>query len=184
MELNASDLNEKKFLVAGLQGTGKTYLVKRLARFFTNVAVYTPHPDEWKASAVVVFDMDDFVEDFSTVTKLLKKFKTRFDCLIIDEADMLFETQFDVEKTLNDIIINHRHYGLSVMFSTRRPQNIPAKIYNQFENLMLFSIEAPHVRDLLNRYYEGLGDMVSNLNYGSHNFVFKKIGEAPRVVKI
>jgi len=174
-----------KVLVAGLQGSGKTYLAKKIIKDSgLRTLVYTPHGDEWdKSDDVYLVKPDDFINDFEEWCKFVKvnAEEGKISCFMIDELDLIFKHHFDSSPVFRDLVINHRHYDLRIIGVTRRIQDIPTNIYNTFEVLCLFKIEAPQVKDLLNRYHEGLGDMVYNLDFEKHEFVVKKIGQAPKI---
>lgn len=180
-----------KTLNAGLKGTGKTFLAKNVAKLFKTV-VYSPHRDEWigKKSKALYFKHEDFINDFPFFCAMVKRWaiEGKINMVIVDEADLLFKSHFDVSPQLKDLVINHRHWGkppgLGLIFCTKRPQNLPTQVYGEFENLVLFSVESPQAIELLERYYLGLGDMVRNLDYGSHEFVLKRIGKTPVVMRL
>jgi len=179
------NLTNKKIIIAGIQGTGKTYLVKYLSRFF-NAVVYSPYYDEWKDEDVVYIKAKDFVSEFPSWCSKVKALalKKKVNLFIIDDADLLFKHHFDVSKEFRDLHIGHRHYGLAIAYVTRRIQDIPTKIYGSCEFLALFSIESPQAIDLLNRFHEGLGDRVKAIPYGSYQFLLKEIGKEPILAKV
>lgn len=180
MNISRSYLANKKILVCGIQGSGKTYLAKWFSRMFQNqTAVYTPHVDEWANEKVVVFMPKDFIAEMPVWISVFKKSKLRF--LVIDEADLLFKHHFDTNEEIRDLVINHRHYQKTLCFITRRPQDIPARLYGTFEILCIFTIDSPQVVELLNRWHENLGEMARNLPYGSYQFILKHIGAEAKV---
>lgn len=180
MKLKKGDIRNKKILIGGIQGSGKTHLAKYLSKFF-KCAVYTPHGAEWRDTKAVLLKPDDFITDFNFFCKFIKlqAIKKKVNCFIIDEADMLFKTHFSSPSAFRDLVINHRHYKLTLIFVTRRLQDIPAKFYGQCEIMCLFQIDNPHTVGILEKYYDGLGKKVRNLGYNSFDFYYRHIGQPP-----
>jgi len=178
-----SEIKNKKIVISGIQGSGKTTLAKNIARRF-RTAVYTPHRYEWQNENVVIFKFDDFVSDFGFFCSKVKEFakEKKIDCFIVDEFDLLVKNFFSVNSEFFDLWVNHRHYGLTIVVVTRRLQDLTTRIYNTAEFLCLFKIESPQVRELLNKVSDGLGDAVQKLDY--FEFIVKQIGKEPRRVKL
>lgn len=174
----------QKMIVVGIQGSGKTYYAKDLVKNNNyRVLVYAPHrhdfenePDNfmfYRAS----FTQDDF-EQFCAYAKQLAQLK-EIEGIFVDEFDMLFKSNWDIGFNFNDIVLNHRHYGLFLIGITRRPQDIPTKVFESSLYSVFFSIEAPNARMKLNAIYAGLGDAAANLQHGSRAYIIKKIGSPP-----
>jgi len=183
MQLN---LKGKKILIAGIHGSGKTILAKDISKGF-KTAVYTPYPEEWKHEPVLLFEFTDFVNDFPLICRKIKQLalEKKITLFIVDDADILFKTHFDVKQSVREMVISHRHWNnLSLAFVTRRIQDIPAKIYGVCEFKALYTIDSPQAIDLLNKMHEELGDKVKAIPYESYNFYLKKIGEEPRLMKV
>jgi len=181
------NLKAKAIVIAGIQGTGKTYLVKYLSRFF-NAMVYSPYAEEWAIEDVIYVHTSDFIKEFpiwcSKAVSLAKKDKINL--FIIDDADLIFRTHFDVCQSFRELHIKRRHLGsgLALAYCTRRPQDIPTKIYGSCEFWALFSNNSPQVIDLLNKLHTGLGDKVSTIDYQSFQFLLKEIGKEPILMKV
>lgn len=183
----ALNLKAKAIIIAGIQGTGKTYFVKYLSRFFNSV-VYSPYPEEWSNEDVIYVKTVDFIKEFPTwcnkFINLAKK--NKINLVIIDDADLIFRTHFDVCQSFREMHIKRRHLGqgLALAYVTRRPQDIPTKIYGSCEFWALFSNNSPQVIDLLNKLHSGLGDITSQLDYNSYEFLLKEIGKEPVKMKV
>lgn len=165
----------------GIQGSGKTVLAKFITRHHKSL-VYTPHAADWKGEKRVhIITPESMKKPFAAGIEDVMAFfkKSRFDMLINDEADMIFKTKFDIKKVSNDMIINHRHYGKSIGFVTRRPQDIPPKILESCHYLFIFALEGKNAILHLNDVRKGLGDMAANLKFEDHRFIMKSIGNEP-----
>ena len=175
---------EKKILIAGLTGSGKTEAAKYFGKQFKTV-VYTPHRKEWTKENVYIYKgnfLNDIEPFINNRIKWGKKKLIRY--VIIDESDLLFSNKSKIGTGFKDFIINHRHYGLGLIMITRRPQNLPTQIYEEFHHMLLFPFESPNVTKKLNNIYDGLGDMVKRLKFDDHKFILKTIGEPPIISKI
>ena len=175
-------LKNKKVLICGLNGTGKTYLSKYLARHH-KAFVITMNPHEWETEDVIVGKCES-VNDFEYWLKSWKVLKGTIDMIILDDFDMFFRTHLDTLKEFSDLVYRNRHYGVSVIAITRRPQNIPTKYYEIFEVLAIFTLESPTAIEKFNQIYNGLGELVKQLPYKSYKFVWKEIGQEPKIMKV
>jgi len=103
------------------------------------------------------------------------------DAFIIDEADLFILKDFrQMQKYsyFHDLVINHRHYGLAMIFITRRPQELPTVITEQSAHYFIFHIAGKNVKDHLNKIYDNLGFMAqNNLAKKKHNFIHLEFGE-------
>lgn len=179
------DLKEKKFTITGLQGTGKTQIAKALSQKYDSPQVFTPHPEDYTDVKTTVYNpnANEIKKEFEFWIKTMKRDKENIDLLIIDEADMLFEGQ-EALGELKDIVINHRHYNMSLMFITRRPQDIKSSFFEQCEYNLIFIIESPLAKKKFRQIDERIIEKMKELEYGKHKFVFKKIGEKPKIAKL
>lgn len=177
-----------KTCILGIQGSGKTYFTQnKFLKQFRRPIVYGVHIYEWeKAPAKVsVYDpnRDTSVEKFDRFCKdiidLARSGRLEYDCLVIDEADMFFRSNFDIMPNANDLFINHRHYGIALVFITRRPQDISTKIFEQSEHLFIFAIEGINVKKYIKNLHEDMEKHMAKLHKDKHNFIYKRIGEEP-----
>ncbi len=173
MQLN---LSGKKIAILGIQGSGKTVFAQNLAKDFKAI-VYTPHIEEWKSIKANVAQFNDFLNDFEKFCMAIKR--SKYKLIVIDEFDMLFSKGAMIKFHANDLFINHRHYDKIVAVLSRRPQDIPTKIFESCHYIAAFSLEGFNAIKRLNEIREGFGEMVSNLEYGSFKFVLKEIGKEP-----
>jgi len=184
MLLKASELQNKKILIFGLNGTGKTYLAKHLSRYFKTFVI-TMNSYEWKNENVVVGECK-LIEDYKFwcdfVVSNYNKLKVNL--VILDDFDVFFEHHLETLPSFQNLVYRNRHMGLSVIAITRRPQNLPAKYWEAFDILVGFTVHSPTTVQKLNQIYPSLGDMVAKLQIGSYKFVWYDGKNPPKVMKV
>lgn len=178
-------INNQKLMVMGLQGSGKTHYSREIIkRNNYNVLVYSPHQHDFKNEPdnFIYFKFYDFVKDFEGFCKYaieLGKQKL-IDGVLIDEFDLILKNNYDLKQNTTDLFINHRHYNVFLIAVSRRPQDIPAKIFESAKYMVCFALQGENVKTKFNNIYKGFGDMILNLNYETHEYIFKEIGKPPR----
>lgn len=178
------DPRDKKVMVLGLQGSGKTYLSRELVkRNGLRVLVYTPHlhdfrdePDE-HFLVYQPFAVDN--ERFFRQAKALAQ-RGEIDGVLIDEFELVFKNVHELGPAAMDVMANHRHYGMMLIGISRRAQDIPAYIFESSAYVVSFALQAPNAKRKLNELSDGFGDLVSKLDYESREFYVKAIGRAPQ----
>lgn len=182
-------LPKTKITVVGIQGSGKTELAKLLTSKFKKPYWYLIHLDDldrMPPNTRVVCSINKDIKELDKLCEIIIDYAKRglVDCLIIDETDMFISGNRPLPKHLNDLVINHRHYGLSVIFVTRRPQDIPAKIIESCEHLFIFAMPNSTNIDLkMNAIDKRLLSMMPYLSKANHNFIYKKLGGDPAILK-
>lgn len=170
---SASDFETKRVLICGIQGSGKTTLTRWIMRkyFPYQALVYSPYPDEWKDEPVYFAQSKDFINGFPFWVSHFMKLKLK--TLVVDDADLLFKTHFDTCLPLRQLIISHRHLTppRSIFLITRRPQDLPTRIYSLCDVLILFHLDAPQAVNLFNSWCSGLGDEMAQLQ--NHDFIIR-----------
>lgn len=192
---NKINLKGVKSCFVGIQGSGKTEAVK----YFTNKGfkkplVYAVHKYEWdnmsnKYNIYIPqsYDLKEFNMFCGNLIKGLKNREKDFDALIIDEADLFFQDNFQIYGNVNDLFINHRHYpkgkGIALILVTRRPQDIPAKVFESSEHLFVFAIEGENVKRKLENLSPQIRELTPYLSKDKHNYIYKQIGYSPKLCK-
>jgi hypothetical protein len=178
-------LQNKKTLVFGLNHTGKTFAVKYLSQFFKTFVI-TRTPEEWNDTKAYVGKCIADADFEFWMDQYIKRFSKMFNCVILDDFDTFFSSHLDSSPAFSTLMFRNYHIekGVTIFAITRRPQNLPTKYYEIFENIMAFSIEAPNVIQKLNQICENFGEMVKSIPYGSYQFYFKSIGNAPVLMTI
>lgn len=187
------ELKNCKICVFGIQGSGKTFFVENfLMKKYQKPIIYLMHKEDFnkRGNHVQVIVPQDENGNVDTSQRTLNQWSQKIkekaingeiDAFIIDEADLFIPKDFRMMQKspfFHDLVINHRHYGLSIIFITRRPQELPTAITEQSAHYFIFHISGKNVKDHLNRIHENLGDICSEkLNRRTHNFVHLEFGE-------
>jgi hypothetical protein len=182
----------RKVFIGGIQGSGKTQAARWLAdrAFKKCIAVrYTPDFDD-----LPNVDLIDAVGDGQAQVEQVAEFliregraymnhgkKPTYDCWLLDEADMVFKSGMLTVSAVNDLVLMHRHYGLSLVFITRRPQDIPAKIIETSHFQFYFAVEGKNVKAHLAAVDDRITALLEQLRYKDYRFILKRVGEAPTI---
>jgi len=180
------DIQGKKVGVFGLQGSGKTVLAKEIIRRkFKAPIVYSPHSHEWRDELVYLYKAKDMLAELDAFfRKCIEWAKNdKIDCVVVDEADLLFRNNFALPQNVLDIFANHRHYpegrGVSLLFISRRPQDLPTMFVEASYLNVVFKLEGDNVKKKFNNIRGEFGDKIcsDDFKYRSYKFFIKEIGE-------
>jgi hypothetical protein len=191
------NIKNQKITICGLQGSGKTHYSKDLIKKHNyNVLVFSPHKHDFKNEPdnflyyspdkpLSQYSSKALIEEFDTFLNYAVKLSkdNLIDGVLIDEFDMLFRSNYDISGRFNDVIINHRHYNLFLIGITRRPQDIPAKYFEQCFYVISFAIQGDNNIRKFNNLQNGLGDKIKNLDYEKREFTIKQTGKPPLFLK-
>ena len=179
-----------KIAVLGLQGSGKTYFVKKLLKIYKYPVVFQVNKDDnyKKLKNCLVYEADshlEFKQFFKFIYNIIKNNKgtKKIDAIVLDEADLYVPTNFEViaSPEFSDMVANHRHYGVSLILISRRPQDISAKVIESCKHIIIFSLQGSNAKKKLNDISDGMGNMQSKLKYQDYGFIYKRIGEEPKI---
>jgi len=180
-------LKDVKTCVFGIQGSGKTYLVENhLLKSFKHPFVYRVHKEDFTNTKnnVYVYDaLDTSLKELEQVAEIVKQLgqQKKVDCFVLDEADLFLKNMVAISPKMTDLILNHRHYGLALIFITRRPQSIPTEIVESCENIICFKIEGENVERKLKAIHPDFQTLLPKIDKEKHNFILKELGEAPKI---
>jgi hypothetical protein len=113
----------------------------------------------------------------------------KVDLVIFDEADLFFTSNYHLDFYMQDLVLNHRHFGkgqyegggVALWFITRRPQDIPTKIVETSRNLVIFKLEGFNAIQRFKEIHGMLPSLIAGLNRRKHEYVFKELGEKPYI---
>jgi len=181
-----------KIAILGLQGSGKTYFTKKILQIYKKPVVFQINKDDnyQENKKVLVYQAEsqkEFWKFINFVKPILKEQaickEIKIDCIVIDEADLFIHNNFLVNANddFNDLISNHRHYKVSLIFISRRPQDISAKVLESCKHIIIFPLQGANAKKKLEAIYLGMGRMSYKLKYKEYSFIYKKIGEEPKI---
>ena len=180
------NLKNVKSCVFGIQGSGKTYFVENfIIPNFKNPFVYRIHREDFIKTKknVLVYDGEANNQELEVVAKKVIQFgkEKKIDVFILDETDLFLKNIIAVPKNMTDLILNHRHYNLALIFISRRPQSIPTEIVESCENIITFKIEGENVERKFKAIHPDFPALLSQLDKDKHNFILKELGKAPKI---
>ena len=185
--LDECEVQGLKMTILGTQGSGKTEGAKYLVRNkFKSPFVITPHKRDWENENCYLYitNYDTNIDDvFKQCIRLANEGK--IDGIVVDEADMLFKNNHDMQKGAVDLFANHRHYpegrGVSLVFISRRPQDLPTIFVESCAFLVVYKLEGDNVRKKMNSIRSDWGDKIvsDDFKYKSYEYYLKVIGEEP-----
>lgn len=187
MKLTRQELHQVKITFVGMQGSGKTFNAKKIVNTFKNPLVYGVYPFEWEDAPekVEIFIPKDYtMATFELFAEELIKqqIKTKkYDCLFVDDADLFFGTNFANYPNTNRLFISQRQLGLTLIFASKRPQNLSTKTYENSDYIFVFAIEGTNVKRYLENLHPLMKEYLPKLSREKHNFVLKKVGEEPKL---
>ncbi len=183
---------EQKSVIVGLNGSGKTEFGKYIVdKNFKRAVWVLVNNDDLKnmpknVSVVLSSDSLNRTKELDNIIKnviVLAK-ENKVDALIIDEADLFLGNNAEVMKSPNvrDLIVLQRHHGLAVVCMSRRPQDLPTKLYETADNVIIFaSRNSDNVDKKLKAIDRELPKMVAKLKKGDYKFIVSEIGEKPKL---
>jgi len=180
---------DHKACIFGIQGSGKTVWAKQMYKKFKKPIVYAINDDDnwkdlprlyvWKAKR------QKLKEDFDTFIKKCRTWalQGKIDLIMIDEADLFFQSNWHMNPEMQDLVLNHRHMKVAIWFITRRPQDIPTKIVESSKNQIIYKLEGDNALKKFDEIHPKLRALIEQLDYKKHNFIHKEIGEEPTIQK-
>ncbi len=190
--MNVLNLKDVKVCLFGIQGSGKTIFAEHfLMNKYKSPVIYLMHEEDFLSRGnhveiIIPQDKDGNVDaSMKTLNQHAKRIKQeakagKIDAFFIDEADLFIPKDFRILQRFPyfyDLLINHRHYGLAMIFITRRPQEISTVITEQSAHYFIFHVAGKNVKDHLNKIYDNLGFLAQNrLSKSKHNFIHLEFG--------
>jgi hypothetical protein len=180
------DFKDKKIMIFGIQGSGKTHFAKKVMGQFFNPLVYRVTPDfdnmgpQGGGPPTIYKPTDKYLDlDGFLITAERLGQRKKIDAVVIDELD-LFTTEARLERgPLNEWVLMHRHNNCAFIGISRRPQDVPSKIFESAHVIVVFALDAPIVHRKLCDLHPDYELLLPHLSLEKHNFILKEIGKAP-----
>jgi len=182
-----------RLTVLGIQGSGKTYLVKNaILEMEPNHLVIDPN-DEYTGFTRYVprfsADRDHYREEFNLVSKKmirphlrsledqntgarLKREERRLKLLVIDEADLVAPSRSPLPSALHDLYVKSRHYRLTVVAVSRRLTDLSTYILDTSDYVILFKTVGANSLRVAKSLNADLAERVKALDFDAHEFLF------------
>lgn len=165
------DYKEKKILIFGTGGSGKTYYaVNDLWRKFRLPFVYDVSGDFKNAKGGINYypsDIDGEFMDFLRAYVRINQ-KRKIDALFFDDSDVYIDYAMAANPFFKDLVVRHRNKGISLVFISKRPQNLPTLVVENFHIVKIFQMEGKNAIDRLNDMDHRLVDLLGQLKQFEH----------------
>ena len=179
-----------RLTVIGLQGSGKTYLVKKAILDKEAQHLVIDPNDEYDGYTRYVPRFTDDYEKLKAEIKLVVKKlvlpntwsleqleKTgkdkpkRLKLLVIDEADLVAPARTNINSMLRNLIVKSRHLRLDIVFISRRPTDLNAYIMDTSDKLVVFKQVGYNALKTLRALKLDSDKVIKQLDYAKHEFL-------------
>ena len=179
-----------RLTVIGLQGSGKTYLVKKAILDKEAQHLVIDPNDEYDGYTRYVPRFTDDYEKLTAEIKLVVKKLVLPNCwsleqmektgkdkpkrlklLVIDEADLIAPARRNINSMLRNLIVKSRHLRLDIVFISRRPTDLNAYIMDTSDKLVVFKQVGYNALKTLRALKLDSDKVIKQLDYAKHEFL-------------
>ena len=179
-----------RLTVIGLQGSGKTYLVKKAILDKEPQHLVIDPNDEYDGYTRYVPRFTDDYEKLTQEIKLVVKKLVLPNCwsleqleksgkdkpkrlklLVIDEADLIAPARTNINSMLRNLIVKSRHLRLDIVFISRRPTDLNAYIMDTSDKLVVFKQVGYNALKTLRALKLDSDKVIKQLDYAKHEFL-------------
>ncbi|MBI2101663.1 ATP-binding protein [Candidatus Woesearchaeota archaeon] len=179
------DIFEKKILLFGTGGSGKTtFATKVLWNAFKCPLAYDINGDFGQCPGGIAYNPQDIAGEFIAFLDFYFKTtaKHKIDAIFFDDADAYITYEIMNEPKFRDLIVRHRNkYGVTLVFISKRPQNLPTWIVENYHIAFIFLIEGYNAVKRLDDMDVRITPLLNNLK--PHEYIIKVEGQAPTLQK-
>jgi len=179
-----------RLTVIGIQGSGKTYLVKKAILDKEAQHLVIDPNDEYDGYTRYVPRFTDDYEKLTSEIKLVVKKLVLPNCwsleqmeksgkdkpkrlklLVIDEADLVVPARTNINSMLRNLIVKSRHLRLDIVFISRRPTDLNAYIMDTSDKLVVFKQVGYNALKTLRALKLDSDKAIKQLDYAKHEFL-------------
>jgi len=180
-----------RLTVIGIQGSGKTYLVKKAIldkephhlvidpndEYGNDYTRYVPRftDDYEKLKAEIKLVVKKLVLpntwSLEQMEKSGKDKPKRLKLLVIDEADLIAPARTNINSMLRNLIVKSRHLRLDIVFISRRPTDLNAYIMDTSDKLVVFKQVGYNALKTLRALKLDSDKAIKQLDYAKHEFL-------------
>jgi len=176
--------------IIGLQGSGKTYLAKKVFLDKEKQHLVIDPNDEYTEYTRYVPKYTDDYEKLSeeikvAIRKLVlpntwsieqleksgKEKKDRLKLLVIDEADLMLPARHNINAAIRNLIVKSRHLRLDIVFISRRPTDLNAYVMDVSDYLVVFKQVGYNALRTLRALKLDSDKAIKELDYEKHEFL-------------
>ena len=167
----SSGYKGKMVCICGLPAMGKTTLLKDILNQYRNNHFVYDLIKQFKGFTNVTTKKSIVYPDNQTDFNLFGKFLLKQDrkdknkplIIGIDEIDLLLPSNRPPSDNWAVLLQTYRHYGLNLVYTTRRPAKVYTDLVENSHYLISFKINGENNINKLNQHKKGLGNEASKL---------------------
>lgn len=175
------DIKEKRVVVFGLQGSGKSYFTKKLLESPGNKKLKPLIVDplkEYNTGTVYRPTYRSYEKGLPEINKLIQERlikpyeanRTHHYLFVIDEANRYAPNKKPLSSELSYLNDFSRHMKLATLYVARRPTQLNTDLVELAHNIIIFNLSGKNDAQYLEDLSYGLGYEVKNLR--KHEFMF------------
>ena len=156
------DITDKRFVIIGLPGSGKTTLARHILNSSERVIVYDPMSEYQGYRRYVPNDPHSIEELDDFIVRVVARYKP--DIFMLDEANRYIQPKPNrLPRAVADMVDVSRHWGVAWGAIARRPSQLHTDILELAHFGFVFNLSGKNDRRALDNWYAGLGDAVASL---------------------
>ena len=160
------DVRSKRFCIFGLQGSGKSYLARRLISAEPAHFVYDPMHEHSGCNRYLATHRQYSPEALAELDLLVRRVvigsgKVRL--FLLDEASRYCPNRRPLPDSIAELNDLQRHYDIALGFIARRPVQLHTDLVELAHFLFVFSLRGKNDLAYLDSLASGLADAVASL---------------------